>query len=80
MNNFHFSSPVLAIRCFVCTPEPPIHACTLPEHRNATDCDGVQDAPPGMKYDACVRVSSELVYFGGQTLSLNSMNCGIKVC
>ena len=82
MNNFHFSFPVLALRCFICTPKGP-NWCILPEHGNVTDCDAVQDVPEPAPHDVCVRASYELVYgpdFGGQTISTNAITCATEVC
>ena len=67
----------MAIRCYDCLPESSGETCTTV--RNITDRDTAPGAPPGVKYDACGKVSYELA-FGDNQLTVNALQCAVKVC
>ena len=63
---------VMGITCYKCQPVPP-NFCT--EVKNVTNCDNEEQAFPGMKYDSCSTIRTTV----GDSIEMNSMQCGIKV-
>ena len=67
----------MAIHCYYCMPGPSGDLCKYVT--SIIDCDTSLDAPEGVKFDACGKVSYQFNVTGNE-LTMNTFTCAVRVC
>ncbi|CAH3193966.1 unnamed protein product, partial [Porites evermanni] len=65
----------MAIHCYYCMPGPSGDLCKYV--KSIIDCDTSPDAPEGVKFDACGKVSYQFNVTGNE-LTMNTLTCAVR--